>query len=213
MKFQQYTGPLQAKGLEDTAFYRYNVLFSLNEVGGDPSRFGVIRRGVPRAEPAARAATGLSRCLRPPRTTRSSAKTSARGINVLSEFPDEWAREVAQWMRLNRRARTIVDGEPAPDRNDEYRLYQALLGGWIPGSPNRRRSSFERMPSTCQVGPRGEGAFQLDHTQPGIRGRTHVVHPRDPRRGPAAASSCRHSFRSSSGSRCWRSRTRSPRWC
>ena len=49
---------------------------------------------------------------------------------MLSEIPDEWEREVAKWMRLNKGARTIVDGEPAPDRNDEYRFYQVLLGAW-----------------------------------------------------------------------------------
>jgi (1->4)-alpha-D-glucan 1-alpha-D-glucosylmutase len=51
-------------------------------------------------------------------------------IDVLSEIPDEWEREVAKWMRLNKGARAIVDGEPAPDRNDEYRLYQVLVGAW-----------------------------------------------------------------------------------
>ena len=53
-------------------------------------------------------------------------------INVISEIPDEWSREVARWMRLNKAHRTLVDGEPAPDRNDEYRFYQALVGVWPP---------------------------------------------------------------------------------
>ena len=61
MKFQQYTGPLQAKGLEDTAFYRYNLLLSLNEVGGDPVALRAVGRGVPRPEPPAPAATGPTR--------------------------------------------------------------------------------------------------------------------------------------------------------
>ena len=59
-------------------------------------------------------------------------------INVLSELPDDWAREVALWMRANRDYRTVVDGEPAPDRNDEYRFYQALIGIWPPDLPARR---------------------------------------------------------------------------
>ena len=79
MKLQQYTGPVQAKGLEDTAFYRYNLLLSLNEVGGDPERFGRSVDGVPRGQPASGCATGRSRCSRPRRTTRSSARTCARG--------------------------------------------------------------------------------------------------------------------------------------
>jgi (1->4)-alpha-D-glucan 1-alpha-D-glucosylmutase len=129
MKFQQYTGPLQAKGLEDTAFYRHNVLLSLNEVGGDPSRLGVsggefhelnqLRR---QDWPYEMTATGTH-------DTKLGEDVRAR-IDVLSEIPDEWEREVSKWTRLNKGARTIVDGEPAPDRNDEYRLYQVLLGAW-----------------------------------------------------------------------------------
>ena len=104
MKLQQYTGPVQAKGLEDTAFYRYNVLLSLNEVGGDPARFGRSVGGVPRIERSCGGATGRSRCW-PPSThdTKLGEDVRAR-INVLSEMPDEWGREVARWMRLNRGA-------------------------------------------------------------------------------------------------------------
>jgi (1->4)-alpha-D-glucan 1-alpha-D-glucosylmutase len=129
MKFQQYTGPLQAKGLEDTAFYRYNALLSLNEVGGDPSRFGVgaaefhemnqVRR---QAWPYEMIATGTH-------DTKLGEDVRTR-VDVLSEIPDDWEREVYKWMRLNKGARTLVDGEPAPDRNDEYRFYQVLLGAW-----------------------------------------------------------------------------------
>ena len=61
MKFQQYTGPVQAKGLEDTAFFRYNLLLSLNEVGSDVERFGRSRRRVPRGERAHGCATARSR--------------------------------------------------------------------------------------------------------------------------------------------------------
>ena len=131
MKLQQYTGPVQAKGLEDTAFYRYNVLLSLNEVGGDPSRFGRTRRRVPRDHAAPRD-WPLEMLATATHDTKLGEDVRAR-INVLSEMPDEWEREVAAWMRINKAHRTIVDGEPAPDRNDEYRFYQALVGGW-PGS-------------------------------------------------------------------------------
>jgi (1->4)-alpha-D-glucan 1-alpha-D-glucosylmutase len=129
MKFQQYTGPLQAKGLEDTAFYRHNVLLSLNEVGGDPSRFGVSAAefhelNLVRRHDWPYEMTGTST-----HDTKLGEDVRAR-IDVLSEIPDDWEREVAKWMRLNREARAIVDGEPAPDRNDEYRFYQVLLGAW-----------------------------------------------------------------------------------
>ena len=70
-------------------------------------------------------------------------------IDVLSELPDEWGREVARWMRLNRGERTVVDGEPAPDRNDEYRFYQALLGAW-PADADRRAARARRSSSGCR---------------------------------------------------------------
>jgi (1->4)-alpha-D-glucan 1-alpha-D-glucosylmutase len=129
MKLQQYTGPVHAKGLEDTSFYRYNLLLSLNEVGGDPDRFGRsvadfhdsnLRRL--REWPWEMLATSTH-------DTKLGEDVRAR-LNVLSELPDEWSREAGLWMRLNRNYRTVVDGEPAPDRNDEYRFYQALIGIW-----------------------------------------------------------------------------------
>ena len=144
MKFQQYTGPLQAKGLEDTAFYRYNLLLSLNEVGGDPSRFGCSVAdfhdlSVRRQEdwPYEMLATASH-------DTKLGEDVRAR-INVLSEMPEEWAREAARWMRINRDSRALVDGEPAPDRNDEYRLYQALVGVWPPSSTSATGELVERM--------------------------------------------------------------------
>ena len=134
MKFQQYTGPVQAKGLEDTAFFRYNLLLSLSEVGGDLERYGrrvdefhesnAVRL---RQRPFDMLATATH-------DTKLGEDTRAR-INVLSEIPDEWSREVTRWMRMNRMHRTLVDGEPAPDRNDEYRFYQALVGIWPPEVP------------------------------------------------------------------------------
>ena len=129
MKLQQYTGPVQAKGLEDTAFYRYNVLLSINEVGGDPSRLGRsledfheanVRRA--RTWPAEMLATATH-------DTKLGEDVRAR-VNVISEIPDDWGREAGKWMRINRAHRTLVDGDPAPDRNDEYRFYQALAGCW-----------------------------------------------------------------------------------
>jgi (1->4)-alpha-D-glucan 1-alpha-D-glucosylmutase len=129
MKLQQYTGPVQAKGLEDTAFYRYNVLLSVNEVGGDPSRLGCSvadfhDNNLHRALdwPSAMIATATH-------DTKLGEDVRAR-INLISEMPDAWGREVSRWMRINRLHRRIIDGDPAPDRNDEYRLYQVLLGAW-----------------------------------------------------------------------------------
>jgi len=129
MKFQQYTGPLQAKGLEDTAFYRNNLLLSLNEVGGDPSRFGIAAPEFHALNQARRERWPYEMIATSTHDTKLGEDVRAR-INVLSEIPEEWEREAARWMRINKNARTIVDGEPAPDRNDEYRFYQALLGLW-----------------------------------------------------------------------------------
>ncbi len=129
LKLQQYTGPLQAKGLEDTTFYRYNVLVSLNEVGGDPQRFGTSVRSFHDAN--------VHRARRWPFTMlATSTHDTKRGedarcrLDVLSEIPSEWARAVEEWHELNASACTRVSGEAAPDAGDEYLFYQALLGAW-----------------------------------------------------------------------------------
>jgi (1->4)-alpha-D-glucan 1-alpha-D-glucosylmutase len=133
MKLQQYTGPVQAKGVEDTAFYRYNVLLSLNEVGGDPQRFGgsvaqfhELNRRRREHWPHAMLATATH-------DTKRGEDARAR-LNVLSEIPQEWQRALSRWARLNAGLRTKVDGEPAPDRNEEYFFYQTLIGAW-PAEP------------------------------------------------------------------------------
>ncbi|HET6247679.1 MAG TPA: malto-oligosyltrehalose synthase [Tepidisphaeraceae bacterium] len=128
-KFQQLTAPVTAKGIEDTAFYIYNRLVSLNEVGGDPGRFG-IAPGALHAWLGNRQENwplGLS----PLSThdTKRSEDIRAR-LNVLSEIPDEWWQRVARWSRLNEPHQRSLNGAPAPDRNDEYLLYQTLLGAW-----------------------------------------------------------------------------------
>lgn len=131
MKLQQYTGPVQAKGLEDTAFYRYNVLLSMNEVGGDPSRIGRSVEEFHRANLHRAQHWPFDMLTTATHDTKVGEDVRAR-INVISEVPDEWGREVSRWMRINRTQRRLVDGDPAPDRGDEYRLYQILLGAWPP---------------------------------------------------------------------------------
>lgn len=129
MRFQQLSGPVMAKGLEDTAFYRYNRLTSLNEVGGDPTTFGVPvaafhRENAERARHWPNAMLSSST-----HDTKRSEDVRAR-ISVLSEVPREWRIALNRWARLNRKARSRVAGTFAPDRNDEYLLYQTLLGAW-----------------------------------------------------------------------------------
>jgi (1->4)-alpha-D-glucan 1-alpha-D-glucosylmutase len=129
MKLQQYTGPVQAKGLEDTSFYRYNVLLSLNEVGGDPGRFGRSVEQFHEANATRASEWPFEMITTATHDTKLGEDVRAR-INVISEMPDDWGREVARWMRINRPQRSLVHGEPAPDRVDEYRFYQALAGVW-----------------------------------------------------------------------------------
>ena len=128
-RFQQLTGPVAAKGVEDTALYRYNRLLSLNEVGGAPDRFGTPVTEFHRlnAERLARWPHSLSATST--HDTKRSEDVRAR-INVLSEVPHEWRTRVRTWHRLNRRHSTLVDGRPVPDPNEEYLLYQTLIGAW-----------------------------------------------------------------------------------
>jgi (1->4)-alpha-D-glucan 1-alpha-D-glucosylmutase len=129
MRFQQITGPVTAKGFEDTALYRFNRLVSLNEVGGDPSRFGVTLAEF-HAENGARlrrSPHGLSATAT--HDTKRGEDVRAR-ISVLSEIPEEWRRRLAAWQRLNRRHRTMVEGVAVPGANTEYLIYQTLVGAW-----------------------------------------------------------------------------------
>ena len=134
MKLQQYTGPVHAKGLEDTAFYRFNLLLSLNDVGGDAERFGRTLDEFHEANARRLRTNPFEMLATATHDTKLGEDTRAR-VNVLSEIPDQWSRDVAKWMRLNRGHRTIAHGDPAPDRNDEYRFYQALIGVWPPDLP------------------------------------------------------------------------------
>jgi (1->4)-alpha-D-glucan 1-alpha-D-glucosylmutase len=133
MRFQQITGPIMAKGVEDTAFYIYNRLTSLNEVGGMPDRFGTTLetfhgQNIERIKSWPHALIASST-----HDTKRGEDVRAR-INVLSEIPDEWRRCISRWTRMNRRRRGIVDGRGVPERNDEYLFYQTLLGSW-PAEP------------------------------------------------------------------------------
>ncbi len=132
MKLQQITGPVMAKGLEDTVFYVYNRLVALNEVGGEPEHFGISvetfhHRNLERARdwPGALVAGSTH-------DTKRSEDVRARLV-VLSEIPGEWRRALESWRKLNAVHRTELAGKPAPSGNDEYLLYQTLLGAWPMG--------------------------------------------------------------------------------
>jgi (1->4)-alpha-D-glucan 1-alpha-D-glucosylmutase len=134
MRFQQYTSPVQAKGVEDTAFYRYVPLLSVNEVGGGPHPFGRSVREL-------HDANARRRQRHPHGMLSTSTHDTKRGedarqrINALSQFADEWRRKALEWSRLNAGNRGQVAGAHAPDRNEEYLLYQSLLGVWPADAP------------------------------------------------------------------------------
>ena len=132
MKFQQYTGPVEAKGREDTSFYRYAPLASLNEVGGGAQPFGHTTQEFHAANRQRAAAVPSGLLATATHDTKRGEDARAR-LDVLSECPADWGRQVSRWARANAGERTLVDGQPAPDRTDEYLFYQTLLGAWPPG--------------------------------------------------------------------------------
>src|SRR5205085_2426711 len=143
MRFQQFTSPLMAKGLEDTAFYVFNRLVSLNEVGGNPGRFGMSVEEFHAA--IARRAHAFPHTMNATAThdTKRGEDLRAR-INVLSEMPDQWQRHVELWQELNKPLKRAVEDEEVPSRNREYFLYQTLVGVW-PFAGAERGDLAERM--------------------------------------------------------------------
>ncbi len=135
LKFQQVTGPVTAKGTEDTAFYRYYPLASLNEVGGEPATPGTsvehFHRRLQEQEsswPSTMVTTGTH-------DTKRGEDLRAR-LNVLSEVPDEWEAKISRWQGMNAQSRIELDGEAVPDANEEYLIYQTLVGTWPLELPN-----------------------------------------------------------------------------
>lgn len=129
MKFQQLTGPAMAKGLEDTAFYRFNRFVSLNEVGGDPGRFGMSLEEFHEANDRMAKSWPHTMLATSTHDTKHGEDVRAR-LNVLSEMPADWRDAVTRWSQLNADKKIMVRNGPAPDANDEYLLYQTLIGAW-----------------------------------------------------------------------------------
>jgi (1->4)-alpha-D-glucan 1-alpha-D-glucosylmutase len=131
-KFQQVSSPVMAKGIEDTSFYVYNRLASLNDVGGDPEMFGVSVRAFHGAN-ADRARDWPHAMLASSTHDNKRSEDVRARIDVLSEIPGLWRLHLQRWSRTNRSKKRILDGEPAPSRNDEYLIYQTLLGSFPAG--------------------------------------------------------------------------------
>jgi (1->4)-alpha-D-glucan 1-alpha-D-glucosylmutase len=129
MKLQQYSGPVMAKGLEDTAFYRYNRFVALNEVGGHPDQFGITISNFHKANVQRAKRWPNSMLTTSTHDTKRGEDTRAR-LAVLSEMPDEWRKQTNVWSRLLRARRGDIEATAPPDRNDEYLFYQLLVGTW-----------------------------------------------------------------------------------
>jgi len=129
MKFQQITGPVMAKGLEDTAFYAFTRLVSINEVGGSPERFGVSLEAFHGQNMERLKFWPHSLITTSTHDTKRSEDVRTR-IDVLSEIPQKWKECLIKWSHDNRKLKKVIDGQAIPDLNEEYLLYQTLIGAW-----------------------------------------------------------------------------------
>jgi len=158
MRFQQYTGPVMAKSLEDTAFYRFNRLTAFNEVGGEPSRFGLST--------TAFHYQNQNRQEHRPHTLLATSTHDAKRsedvrakLAVLSEVPRQWQPLLSRWRRFNRLKKTpmalklmpstsqVLPQDLAPSKNDEYLLYQTIIGVWPyePMTPEDHQTFINRI--------------------------------------------------------------------
>ncbi len=129
MRLQQFTGPLMAKGVEDTLFYVYNRFISLNEVGGAPNHFGIDLKTFHQHQQSQVEHWPHNLNTTSTHDTKRSEDVRAR-LNVLSELPDRWETEVHAWQELNQKHKQKSGNHWVPDPNDEYFLYQTLVGAF-----------------------------------------------------------------------------------
>ena len=129
LRWQQFTGPIMAKGYEDTALYIYNRLISLNDVGGEPDTFGVSIEEFHATNQERMEHWQHSMNATSTHDTKRSEDVRAR-VNVISELADEWSECVERWRGMNQSRKRVSDGKPTPDGNTEYLLYQTLVGAW-----------------------------------------------------------------------------------
>ena len=173
MRWQQFTGPITAKGVEDSALYVYNRLISLNEVGGDPSSNGV---------PPAAFHEFLGKRQKHNRHTLNATTTHdtkraedvrAR-INVLSELPSLWDEKLQQWAAWNKSKKRLVKNRPVPDPNEEVLLYQTMLGAWP--FRDRDRADFRKRLQHYMVKATREAMVNTKWTRPNVRHERALLH-------------------------------------
>ena len=165
MRYQQFTAPVVAKGDEDTAFYRYNRLIALNEVGGHPAHFGLSLKAFHAAMERRARERPYTMLATSTHDTKRSEDARAR-LAVLSELSSSWRLWLRRWSTLNRSHRTEVHGESAPSRADEYQFYQALVAVW-PADAERLKTYLlkaarEAKLRTSWVNPDGEYEAALE---------------------------------------------------
>ncbi|HSH39788.1 MAG TPA: malto-oligosyltrehalose synthase, partial [Chthoniobacterales bacterium] len=129
LKFQQCTGPIMAKGLEDTVFYIFNRLAALNEVGGEPQHFGISVADFHAENAHYQQKWPLTMLATSTHDTKRSEDVRARMV-AISEIPHAWRTSLQRWRTINRRLKRQIEEAQAPDANEEYLLYQTLLGTW-----------------------------------------------------------------------------------
>lgn len=146
LRFQQITGPVMAKGLEDTAFYIYNRLLSLNEVGGDPTRFGVSVEEFHSKNLERNRRFPFSFLASSTHDNKRSEDARLR-IDVLSELPKEWESSIEKWVMVNKKHKTQIRESLEPDANLEYFIYQTLIAAWPdePLTPDQMPAFADRM--------------------------------------------------------------------
>ena len=143
MRLQQLSGPLMAKGIEDTLFYVFNRLVSLNEVGGNPGKFGITLADFHNFNQEQSKAWAYKMNATATHDTKRGEDVRAR-LNVLSEIPEQWGEQVKKWSEINRSQKNNVRGKEVPVPNDEYFFYQALIGTY-PFDENENATFLERI--------------------------------------------------------------------
>ena len=129
MRFMQFTGPLAAKGVEDTTFYVYNPLISHNEVGDSPSQLGISADEFHKKMKSRQENNPYSLNATSTHDTKRGEDGRMR-INALAAMPDKWIQNVNNWRQMNTPFVKMVKNKPAPSTNDEYFIYQSLIGAF-----------------------------------------------------------------------------------
>lgn len=154
-RFQQFCGPAMAKGVEDTTFYNYNRLISLNEVGGDPGVFGITPERFHELSNRRQQAYPRGMLASSTHDTKRSEDVRAR-IDVIAEMPEDWAAAVRRWAEVTEKYRT----KDCPDRNTQYFLFQTMLGAWPIGTdrllPYMEKACREAKAQTSWLAPNEE---------------------------------------------------------